>query len=77
LKSVPDRDFSTKEICLPQKEKLQGERQRQEIEDEGEGEEKEYLSLGDKGLPLEREETNLAHRRRAVYKGKRRGPVLG
>ena len=52
-------------------------RQRQEIEDEGEGEEKEYLSLGDKGLPLEREETNLAHRRRAVYKGKRRGPVLG
>lgn len=35
------------------------------------------LSLGDKGLPLEREETNLAHRRRAVYKGKRRGPVLG
>jgi hypothetical protein len=29
------------------------------------------------GLPLDREEKDLAHRKIAVYKGKRGNPVLG
>ena len=31
----------------------------------------------DKGLPLDREETDVAHRQMAVYKGKLRNQVLG
>ena len=31
----------------------------------------------DKGLPLEREKTDMAHRKMVVYKGRRRNPVLG
>ena len=36
----------------------------------------EYLSWRDKGLPLDREETDVAHSKMAVYKGKRGNPVL-
>ena len=53
-------------------------RQRQEIEDEGEGEgNKGGPRVGDKGLPLDREETDVAHRQMAVYKGKGRKHMLG
>lgn len=31
----------------------------------------------DKGLPLDREKTDMAHRQMAIYKGKRRNLVLG
>ena len=64
-----------------------------EIEDKGEGEgkmekEKEerrrekgkgqgYLSQRDKGLPLDRKETDMAHRKMAVYKSKMENPMLG
>ena len=34
-------------------------------------------SGGDKGLPLDREETDVAHRQMQVYKGKRGNPMLG
>lgn len=45
-------------------------------QDEGEegkeqGREQGYLPWRDKGLPLDREETDVAHRQMAVYKGKR------
>jgi hypothetical protein len=33
--------------------------------------------LGNKGLPLVREETDMAHRKVVVYKGKGGNPVLG
>ena len=35
------------------------------------------MSPEDKGLPLDREETDVAHRQMAVYKGKGGNPVLG
>ena len=37
--------------------------------------EKVYVAV--EGLPLDREETDVAHRKMAVYKGKRGNPVLG
>ena len=43
----------------------------------GQGEREGYLPRRDKRLPLDREETGLAHRRKAVYKGKMGNPVLG
>lgn len=47
------------------------------IEDEGEGERRQrYLSWGDEGLPLDREETNLAHRQMAAYKDDWGNPML-
>lgn len=64
-------------------------RQGQKIKDEGEGEGnrregrkgggKRYLSQRewDKGLPLDREETELNHRQMVVYKDKRETLVLG
>ena len=51
-----------------------------EIENEREGNKKKgqgYLSQRNKGLPLEKGETDVAHRQLAVYKGKRGNPVLG
>jgi hypothetical protein len=48
-------------------------RQRQETVDEGEGE----GVFEDKGLPLAREETNVAHREMMVYKGKMGNSMLG
>lgn len=32
---------------------------------------------GDKGLPLGKEEVGVAHRQRAVYRGKKGNPMLG
>lgn len=40
-------------------------------------EEEEYLSPGDKGLTLHREETDVTHRTMLVYEGKGGKPVLG
>lgn len=56
--------------------------QRQELDEErewagNEGEEEGYLSLGDKGLPVDREETDMAQRKMEVYKGEKGNPVLG
>jgi len=46
-------------------------RQRGKIEDGGERNKGEgYLTLRDKGLPLDREETELTHGKTVVYKGK-------
>ena len=55
-------------------------RQRQEIGDEGEGEGNKRKEAGvfipeDKGLPLDGEETDMAHRKMAVYK--EGNPMLG
>lgn len=52
-----------------------------EVEDCKEGERKkrrkEFLFLGDKELlPLEREDTDMAHRKITVYKGKKRNSML-
>jgi hypothetical protein len=33
--------------------------------------------VDDKGLPLDREETDIYHRQMAVYKGTREKPMLG
>ena len=38
---------------------------------------KEYLFHKDKGLPLDREKTDMAQRQMAVYKAKRGNPMLG
>ena len=76
-----DQVLSTKEIYLLQR--AGNKRQRQEIEDEGEGEgnkgegRRVFVLEWDKGLPLDREETDVAHRQMAVYKGTRRNLVLG
>ena len=35
------------------------------------------MFLGDKRLPLDKEEIDVAHRQMEVYKGKRGNPVLG
>lgn len=57
-----------------------------ETRDQGEGEgagpmerRNGYLFGGgdDKGLPLDRGETDLTHRQMAIYKGKRGNPMLG
>lgn len=53
-------------VC-PEGKKTGNERKRQEIEDTGEGEGNQkkrvgYLSQRDKGRPLDREETDVAHR---------------
>ena len=50
--------------------------------DEGEGEgnkgeRKDVFVQEDKGLPLDNEETDVAHRQMEVYKGNRGSPVLG
>ena len=39
--------------------------------------ERDNLSQRDKGLPLDREETDMACRQMAIYKGKGGNPVLG
>lgn len=53
--------------------------QKQELEGEGKrnkGGGKGYLLWRDKGLLLEREETDIAHGQTAVYKGKKGNPVV-
>ena len=65
---------------MPQKDKG-NKQQRQEMEDERDGEgtserRKGYLSWRDRGLSLDREETGMALRQMATYKGKRRTRML-
>ena len=64
---------------LPQRDKWQGIGDR-EIEDKGRGERnkgKGQRYLSQRELPLDREETGVAHRQRAVYEGKRGNSLLG
>ena len=68
---------------VPEGQRIGCKRQRQEIEEAGEEEGnkgeggKRYLSQWDKGLSLDREETDVAHRQMAVYKGKEGNLMLG
>jgi hypothetical protein len=41
------------------------------------GKVEEYLSQVDKGVPLDIEQTDLAHRQMAVHEGKMGNPMLG
>ena len=36
-----------------------------------------FIVKGHKGLPLDREETDVAHRQMIIYKVQRRNPILG
>ena len=72
---TPRLSSQYKDLFAPEGQRAGNKRQRQEIEKlEGEGNgdagvgEGIFVS-GDKGLPLDREETNVAHRKMAVYKG--------
>ena len=70
--------FNTKEIYLPPRDRGQRiKKQRWDIEGDGEREQGIGLLVleGDKGLPLDREETDVAHRKMAVYKGTRGNPL--
>ena len=69
--------LSTKEIYLPPEGQRAGNKgQTQEIEDEGEGKGNQGRGRS-QGLPLDREETDVAHRKMAVYKGTRGNLLLG
>ena len=73
-----DQALSTKEIYLPQRDKGQGIRdkdRRQETRERGKGVCPDWRV--DKGLPLDREEAGVAHRKMAVYKGTGRKSALG
>ena len=77
--SGQDQVLSTKEIYLPQRDKGQGIREK---EREYKGEEGNkgkgtgaFVPEWDKELPLDREETDVAHKQVAVYKGKGGNPV--
>ena len=70
-----DEVSSTKEICLPKRNK--GQTLEIEVQGEREGNEGEgggIFVLEDKGLSLDREETGVAHRKMVVYKGTRGKP---
>ena len=84
ISSEPPRPSSQHkgDSFAPERQRTGNKRQRQEIEDEGEGEgNKEkgavVFVLEDKGLPLDREETDVAHRQLAVYKGTRGNAISG
>lgn len=54
----------------------------EETEDQGKGKGNkrkgtEVFVLGNKGLQLDREETNMAHRQMTAYKGVMENPILG
>lgn len=71
-----DQILSSKDICLPQRQREGNKRQGQEIEDKKEGKEtseriQESFIQKDKALPLVTKETDTVHRKMAVYKGKR------
>lgn len=71
--------LSTKKIYFSQRDRGHEIRDiRQEIEDEGEEIFAQGQGLGtwddDKGLPLDREGADIAHREMAVYKGEGRHP---
>ena len=68
-------------LIFPERQRAGNKRQRQVIGDEGEGEGKKeegrrvFVLEGDKGLSLDRGETDVAHRKMAVYKGTRGNPL--
>ena len=83
--SFPTQDpdhhvLSTKQICPSGGQREGNKRQRQEMEDEEEGEGKigdwegVFVPEGDKRLPLNREKTDISHRKTVLYKGKRGKP---
>ena len=66
------------DLFAAEEQRSENQRQRGDLEDEGEGERNKgegggdgYLSWREKGLFLYREETDIAHRKMAVYKSKR------
>ena len=81
----PKTKFSAqRRYCLPQRDIEQGIREkdsRSMTREKGKGTRRGrghgYLSLGDKGLPLDREETDSTQRQMVVYNSKRRNPMLG
>ena len=58
---------STKEIYLPQKKGREQGKGEKRARERGQ----EYLSQRDKGLSLDRQEMDMAHRQMVIYKGKR------
>ena len=77
----PKTKFSSQRrfIC-PRGQSRWNRRQKQEIKDEGDGEGNKgevFVQKEVKGLPLDRKETDMAHRQMAIYKCKRGNPVLG
>jgi hypothetical protein len=73
-----DQVLSTNEIYLPQREQetKTGDREEGEKEKGKRERTKRYFSGGgDKGLPLDREETDVAHRKMMAYKDKRKKRV--
>lgn len=73
----PDQVLSTKEIYLPQRDRGQGIRGKDRRQRTREVGRDIYLPWRGKGLPLGREESDVAHRKMVVYRWKRRPPVLG
>lgn len=76
-----DQVLNTKEVYLPQRDKGQGIkdtdwRQRSRESEKGQGTGKNYLPPKDKRL-LDREETDVAQKQMAFYKGKGETPRLG
>lgn len=75
--------FSAQRFLCPRETKSRAKKQSQEIEDEREGEGNKGEGAGifvpeeDKGRPLDREETDMAHGKMVVYKGKGGNPMLG
>lgn len=73
-----DLVLSTNTYLPPEGQRTGNKRQRQEIRGwgEGKGNEREVFVPEDTGLSQGRKETDLAHRKMVVYKGKRVNPVL-
>lgn len=71
LSTPQSQALITKQIYVLQRNKWQGIRQRQGVEDEEEGEGSKVDGTGvfswrDKGLPLDREETDMTHRQMSL-----------
>lgn len=80
---TPRQILNSKEIYLPLRFRGQGIKdtdRAKRVREKGKGTRKRgqgYLSQsGDKGLPLDRAQTDKAYRKMAMYKGLRRKPVL-
>lgn len=65
------------DLFAPEGQRAGNKRQRLETEGGGERKGKGLSVLEDKGLPLDRAETDLAHRKMAAYKSKRGNPKSG
>ena len=62
------------DVFAPEGQRSGNKRQRQEMEDE-EGNKGKKIGERDKGLPLDREETDVTHRKMSVYNDTRRSPL--